>query len=177
MSLLPPNASALELGLEAAVTGQALPVPLRALWSPQSCPEALLPWLAWALSVDEWDASWPVSVRRQVVASAIAVHRRKGTLAAVRAAVAALGGSISIREWWETEPMGEPGTFSLILALSEVNGAAPGAAYVDATIRQVERAKPLSRPFDFTLAIAAAGAIGIAPYARAVVSARLDMAA
>ncbi len=28
-------------------------------WHPQTCPEALLPWLAWSLSVDEWDESWP----------------------------------------------------------------------------------------------------------------------
>lgn len=177
MSLLPPNASVLEKGLEAAVLAVPLPLPLRDIWSPQTCPEALLPWLAWSLSVDDWDAAWPLAVRRQVVAQAIEVHQRKGTLHAVRQAVAAFGGSISIREWWQQEPPGAPGTFSLVLALGEIGGAAPGADYVDAAIRQVTLAKPLSRPFDFTLAISASGAIGVVAAGRPAVTARLDLAA
>lgn len=175
--LLAFNGSALELAFEQAVAAPALPVPLRDLVSPDNIAAKWLPWLAFALSVDDWDPTWPESVRRRVVAQSIDVHRRKGTLAAVKQAVAAFGGSISIREWWETEPPGEPGTFSLVLAVAEIAGAAPGAAYVEATLRQVTQAKPLSRPFDFTLALSAAGAIGAVAGARPTVSTRLDMAA
>jgi len=175
--LLPPNASDLEKALADAVALPAVDMPHRRIWSPWTCPPALLPYLAWTFSVDEWDPAWPLSVRRQIVASAIEVHRRKGTLSAVRAAVAAFGGSISIREWWEMEPPGEPGSFSLVLALAEIDGAPPDADFIDATVRQVTRAKPLSRPFEFTLAISAAGAIGLAARARPLLSARLDMTA
>ena len=175
MTLLPPNAFDLEKALAEAVALPELAMPHRAIWSPQDCPEALLPYLAWTFSVDEWDPAWPLSVRRQVVANSIEVHRRKGTLSAVRQAVSAFGGSISIREWWEMDPLGEPGTFTLSLALSEVSGAPPTAEYIDATIRQVTRAKPLSRPFEFTLATGASTSIGIVAYARSVISARLDM--
>lgn len=175
MSLLPPNASALEKGVEAALAAPDLAVPLRMLALPADCPAQLLPWLAWQLSVDDWRADWPLAVRRKVVAGAIGVHRRKGTLAAVRQAVAALGGSISIREWFETG--GERGTFSLVLAMGEVAGEAPTSEFIDDAIRQVTLAKPLSRPFDFTLAVSAAGAIGVVAVARPVVSIRLDMAA
>ncbi|OJY65518.1 MAG: phage tail protein I [Sphingobium sp. 66-54] len=177
MTLLPPNASPLEQALEQAATAAPLPVPLRDLMRPESCPAALLPWLAFALSVDDWDPDWPEAVRRQVVARSIAVHRRKGTVAAVREAVAAFGGSIVIREWWEADPPGEPGTFALMLALATVDGGAPSAGYVEDVTRQVAQAKPLSRPFEFTLALAASGAIGIVGAARPCAYVRLDMAA
>ncbi|GHK16942.1 hypothetical protein ECZU03_07310 [Escherichia coli] len=32
-----------------------MPVPLRTLWNWRTCPVKLLPYLAWALSVDRWD--------------------------------------------------------------------------------------------------------------------------
>ncbi|MCD9124037.1 phage tail protein I, partial [Cupriavidus sp. UGS-1] len=49
-SLLPPNATPLERNL-ATVGAEAIagvPVPLRDLWNPATCPPALLPFLAWA---------------------------------------------------------------------------------------------------------------------------------
>lgn len=177
MSLLPPNASPLERALEEAMQVPALPVPLREIWSAEDCPEPLLPWLAWAFSVDEWDAGWPLAVRRAVVARSIDVHFRKGTLSAVRNAVAAFGGAIAVREWWETDPAGTPGTFTLQLTLSELSGATPDAAYIADVIRQVTRAKPLSRHFTFAIAQSATGAIAVTTAARPAIYARLQMAA
>ena len=68
-NLLPPNAPPIARAIAAACAslGQ-LPVPR--LWSADTCPEAALPALAWALSVDEWDDAWPLPVRRAVVAAA-----------------------------------------------------------------------------------------------------------
>jgi hypothetical protein len=60
-----------------------LNIPIRELWNPWTCPENLLPYLAWALSVDLWDSEWPVTKRRSVIANAIAHHRLKGTLAGI----------------------------------------------------------------------------------------------
>ena len=56
-SLLPPNATVLETATEEAMHQpiSAINVPVRDLWNPAKCPLTLLPWLAWALSVDEWD--------------------------------------------------------------------------------------------------------------------------
>jgi phage tail P2-like protein len=176
MSLLPPNASALEQALEQAVQLPALPVPLRALWNPATCPVDLLPWLAWALSVDDWDATWPEAVKRSVIATAIAVQRRKGVIGAVRQAVASFGGAISLKEWFEYSPAGDRGTFDLVLALTGLDGA-PSAEFVDAVIRAIERTKPLSRHFTFTLALDLAAQIGLICVARPTVYARLDCAA
>lgn len=177
MTLLPPNASTLERAFEAAMAVPDLPVPLRAIWSAYDCPEPLLPWLAWTFSVDDWNASWPLAVRREVVARAILIQRRKGTLAAVRQAVSAFGATISIKEWWETDPVGVPGTFDMILALGQLEGAPPSSDFIDDVLRQVELARPLSRHFTFSVAQSAVGQIGVFGAARPAVYARLDMAA
>jgi hypothetical protein len=60
-----------------------LNIPIRELWNPWTCPENLLPYLAWALSVDLWDPQWPITKRRSVIANAIKHHRLKGTLAGI----------------------------------------------------------------------------------------------
>jgi len=177
MSLLPPNASALESALEEAVQIPALPVAIRALWHPETCPESLLPWLAWTLSIDGWDASWPLAVRRAVVASAIAVHRRKGTVFAVRKAIAAFGANMSLREWYQIAPPDPAGTFSVILSVSNHSGAAPSAEFVDAVVSEIDRVKPLSRHFTFTQALDAEGEIGLIAAVRPATYARLSCAA
>jgi phage tail P2-like protein len=70
---------------------EALPVPVRALHDPAVCPAPLLPWLAWERSVDYWRDDWSEQTKRDVIAASVAVHRKKGTLAAVRQAIAATG--------------------------------------------------------------------------------------
>ena len=79
-SLLPPNATAAEKAIEAAAADRlGLPVPLRDLWNPDTCPAEFLAWLAWSLSIDAWSPTWPEAVKRSVVKNAIAIQRRKGT--------------------------------------------------------------------------------------------------
>jgi phage tail P2-like protein len=95
--LLPPNATSQERDISLAVN--RLPdVPIKTLWSPATCPEAQLPWLAWALSVDDWDATWPVETKREVVAASIDQHRKKGTVGALRRALQRLGYEVEIDE-------------------------------------------------------------------------------
>lgn len=90
--LLPPNASELERALDDTTARiGSIPVLLRDLWNPQRCPEALLPWLAWALSVDYWDSDWTEEVKRQVIACSVLIHRRKGTVWSVRDALRSSG--------------------------------------------------------------------------------------
>ncbi len=98
--LLPPNASPLERAMADALGARFdRAVPVRDLWSPERCPEALLPWLAWAVSVDVWDDGWPLEARRRVVAESLARHRIKGSRAAVETAVAAFGlGEFTVTE-------------------------------------------------------------------------------
>lgn len=110
--LLPVGSSALEVAAaEACAKIETLPVSLRKLWNAKTCPVELLPYLAWAWSVDRWDARWPEATKRSVVAASEYVHRHKGTIGSLRRVVEPLGYLIRIIEWWKT---GEaPGTFRL----------------------------------------------------------------
>lgn len=104
-SLLPNNATGAELALEHSTARVgSVPVPVRDLWNPDTCPADLLPWLAWALSVDEWDAGWPDTAKRETIRQSVLIHRRKGTLAAVQAAVSAAGlGNAQVIEGFGTK--------------------------------------------------------------------------
>lgn len=91
-SLLPPNATQLQRDVE-QVNAEIddLPIYFRDLWNPETCPLDLLPWLAWSLSVDDWDDNWSEEVKRRVVKESYGIHRQKGTVSAVRRALASLG--------------------------------------------------------------------------------------
>jgi phage tail P2-like protein len=92
--LLPPNASPEERALSAATARLSLPdtaLGIDTLWNPDECPEALLPWLAWALSVDMWNADWDTATKRRVIAASIGIRRRAGTVWAVKEALKATG--------------------------------------------------------------------------------------
>jgi len=119
-SLLPPNATAAERALaSAAARLTALEVPHRTLHDGLTAPEALLPWLAWEYSVDEWDTTWSEEQRRGSIAASIAIHRHKGTIGAVRAGLAGIGINVQVQEWFAQIPLGEPGTFHLLINASQ----------------------------------------------------------
>ncbi len=172
--LLPPNASPLSHAATLATLRFAdLDVPLRDLWNPATCPEALLPWLAWAVSIDNWSPDWPVAVRRDLIRGAIDIQRHKGTAKSVRDVVRSFGGAVGIREWWEKTPAGEPYTFDLVLTVSTPNGEAASAEFVEAIIREVDRTKPVRAHFSFTQGVEAAGRIGLIAVGRVVNYVRL----
>ena len=102
-SLLPANRTDQEAAIETTQAARiaAMDVPVERLWNPATCPAPLLPWLAWALSVDEWDDAWPEEAKRRVIADSVTVHRVKGTVGAVRRALAAAGyGDATLHERW-----------------------------------------------------------------------------
>lgn len=92
-TLLPPNTTPLEQRI-AVTTGiiSELPSPLRELWNPATIPAELLPYLAWALSIEEeWRFARSDQERRTLVATSIDLHRYKGTPYAVRRGMQLLG--------------------------------------------------------------------------------------
>ena len=139
--LLPINSTPLERVL-ADVQVADLPVPLRELMDPQRCPVALLPYLAWAWSVDRWDPAWSEAVKRKAVAAAFRIHQHKGTIAALRRVIEPLGYLIEIIEWWQGTPMGEPGTFRLRIGVLDSGISEEMYQEVE---RLIEDAKPLTR--------------------------------
>jgi phage tail P2-like protein len=173
-TVLPPNATRAERALEQAVQVLPLRVPLQDLWDADRCPAALLPWLAWALSVDDWKAYWPEQVKRARVRVAIDVQRRKGTARSVRQVVQAFGGALVLREWWETEPKGRPHTFDMVLTLSGEGGENATARYVDDVIAEIGRTKPVRSHFSFTQGAQFNGALGIGAGSRVACYRRLN---
>lgn len=114
--LLPPNATPAERAIAEAVGRISdVPVIVRQMASPSEVPAALLPWMAWAFSVDQWDSNWTEAQKRATVAAAASIHKSKGTLGALTAALAPLGISVEVVEWFDMEPPGEPYTFSVAL--------------------------------------------------------------
>ncbi|WOE81633.1 phage tail protein I [Pseudomonas protegens] len=112
--LLPGNSTRLELlAAQALAEIQRVPIPLRQLLNPELCPVALLPYLAWAFSVDRWSQAWPEHAKRGSIKAAYFIHAHKGTIGALRRVVEPLGYLIEVVEWWETQPTGVRGTFAL----------------------------------------------------------------
>lgn len=140
-SLLPPSAGEFMRNVERTTERlQALPVGLRHLWNPDTCPAALLPYLAWALSVDRWDRNWTEKTKRQVIRDAWKVHRHKGTIAAIRRVVEPFGYLISITEWWQN---GDPrGSFRLDIGVQDTG--ITEEAYTELE-RLIDDARPVSR--------------------------------
>ncbi|AZC81183.1 phage tail protein I [Pseudomonas chlororaphis] len=140
-SLLPLNSTLLERGVEAA-TEEVTEIPLRTLYNADICPVHLLPYLAWAWSVDRWDPSWAESVKRAAIKASYYIHAHKGTIGALRRVVEPLGYLIEVIEWWQTQPEGVPGTFALKVGVLETG-------ITDEMYRELERliddAKPVSR--------------------------------
>lgn len=88
--LLPPNASPLERALSVSIGRFDPPAHVRTLWNAATCPAAVLPSMAWALSVDEWDQHWSAEKKRAVIAASRAIHQKKGTPVAIRTALDAI---------------------------------------------------------------------------------------
>ncbi|WP_447881925.1 phage tail protein I [Serratia fonticola] len=140
-SLLPASASTLErLAATACADATNLAVPLRDLWNPDKCPGKFLPYLAWAFSVDRWDEKWSLAEKRKAVKDAFYIHRRKGTIAAIRIVIESMGYSMSIEEWWQ---VADPaGTFRLTI---DVNDIGITEEMVDELERVIGDTKPVSR--------------------------------
>lgn len=142
-SLLPPNAKQLErLAAEALAQIDRVPVPIRDLLNPDRCPVQLLPYLAWAFSVDRWDSTWSEATKRQVIKGSYFIHSRKGTIGALRRVVEPLGYLIEIVEWFNTVPEGVPGTFALKVGVLDTGITEEMYQELE---RLIDDAKPVTR--------------------------------
>ncbi|HHT0026149.1 phage tail protein I [Klebsiella michiganensis] len=153
-TLLPPSASAWMRSAEAATAKlSGITVAIRTLWTPTACPVDLLPYLAWALSVDRWDKDWPAARKIAAIQRSYWLHRRKGTRGAVRRVIEDMGFSATFAEWFDVGD--EPGTFRLEVDVNEV-GLTPKT--LDELNRLIGDAKPVSRHLaQLTIATSARG--------------------
>lgn len=126
--LLPNNATPWERAVaDAAERVGGIPVPLRTLRDPDTIAAHLLPWLAWEESVDNWSSEWTETQKRGVIKASLTVHQKKGTVAALKAALQGLGYDIRVREWFQQTPRGDPYTFECYFIVDQVGIADPAA--------------------------------------------------
>ncbi|MGH7462212.1 MAG: phage tail protein I, partial [Longimicrobiales bacterium] len=130
---------------------------------------------AWHLGVDAWKTYWPEQTRRARVKAAIPVARKNGTAAAVREVVAAFGGNITVREWWQMTPRGIPGTFDLVMTLSGRDGEVATADFVADVLAEIDRTKPIRAHYTFTQGIEKVSVTAIAVAVRPVLYRRLTL--
>ena len=146
--LLPINATPQERALSAALARAGeVPVRVREMWSPDTIPQGVLPWLAWALSIDTWDPAWSVAQKRAAVKNAIAVQEKKGTIGAVRDALGAIDLDARVLEWHRRQVPGSPYTYELLLDTTP--GAPAGTLNAILSITDaVDRTKSLRSHLD-----------------------------
>jgi len=142
--LLPPNSTPLErslaqVGAQIENNDTSLIVQVTRA---DAAPAAFLPYLAWEVSVDRWSDSWPEDVKRQVIAESFYVHKRKGTIASLRRVIEPFGKILRITEWFEHNPPGPRGTFSLDIG---VTGQGISESLYHELERMISETKPLSR--------------------------------
>lgn len=128
--------------------------------------------LAYELGLTVWRSTWPRTIKRQVIQQSHLEMRTRGTLGAVERAIESLGSSAVIREWFEMDPQGEPGTFDITVGVAEIPGQLT-AQTQDDLFRKIDEVKPRSRHYTFTLAQQFAAQMGIAATMRNVIYARL----
>lgn len=91
-SLLPHNTTPLERAAEQSdALIERARAQLHTIWDAQRAPVQLLPWLAWAVGVDDWDTGWSEQQKRSAIDAAIPIRRKRGTVWAVRRTLEALG--------------------------------------------------------------------------------------
>lgn len=175
-SLLPPNATALDRAAEKVMATAIDGIPLmhRSIWSADDCPAPILPWLAWTVGVESWRPEWPEAVKRNRVKASIGIHRRKGTVRAVKDAVASFGGQIGIREWWQQTPQGIPHTFQVVLTVPDT-GTTTTEQFVNDVINEVNLTKPLRSHFTFVMGLSANARATVVAVGRPAIYRRLQM--
>ncbi|OOF53119.1 phage tail protein I [Rodentibacter trehalosifermentans] len=118
------------------------PIIIADLINPDRCPVELLPYLAWAFSVDKWDEHWTEEVKRIAIKQSYFVHKHKGTIAAVKRVIEPIGYLVDLTEWFNAKPQGRPGTFSLTV---EVPESGLNEQTYNELVRLVNDVKPVSR--------------------------------
>lgn len=110
--LLPHNSTPLERALATAGDLRVDPEIIRGVADSARCPVDFLPWLAWAMSVEGWDAAETEEQQRALIRQSIPIHKHKGTVGAIRRVLKAVGVTADYKEWTQI-PGAVPYSFEL----------------------------------------------------------------
>lgn len=115
-NLLPPNATRLERNVaQLSVSVTNLPVAIVDLQRVAACPAPFLPWLAWSLRVDFWDADGTDQQKRQAIRDGRTFNLSRGTVDALNYALQQVTPAYQLLAWHQLTPKGMPFTFTVQL--------------------------------------------------------------
>lgn len=159
-SLLPPNATQYERDLETVSSQiETVPVQIRDVWNADDCPVDLLPWLAWAMSIDSWKSYWPEHVKRGRIRDAVQVQKEKGTRKSVTKVVQSFGAELELKEWFEQTPVGAPHSFNVLLNVNDMG--AQTAEFTSDIVQEIKRVKSTRSYFEVQQGITVAGDLAL----------------
>ena len=128
--------------------------------------------LAYQWDASVWRDSWPIEMKRSVVKAVVTEKRKKGTVKAVRDALASIGSAATIKEWWEMEPKGAPHTFTIYATLGKIEGVLDAEMQED-LIRLIDDAKPVRSHYTFVVQQQIGAGMGMCAYIRPVSVSRI----
>ena len=129
--------------------------------------------LAWQVDSKIWRDSWPLSLKQSVINTVIVQKSKKGTLSAVKKALASLGSQAVVKEWFQYTPEKTPHTFDITISLNNA-GEQPDSEFLEDLTLILDDVKPARSTYTLSLATQAQSAIGLFSAARSGVYARLD---
>lgn len=79
---------------------------------------AQLDHMAVQFDIATWRSDWPEETKRKILLSNYRLKRMMGSVAAVKMALASMGVTLKLTEWWQTSPKGTPHTFTVTAVAS-----------------------------------------------------------
>lgn len=135
-------------------------------------PSGVLDHLAVSWDATVWRDSWPLELKRSVLKTTISEKRKKGTVKAVKDALASISSAASIVEWWQTEPKGPPHTFTIYATQADIEGTINAEMQED-VIALIDDAKPIRSHYNFIIQNQAKGTINTTALIRPVTYAKI----
>ena len=117
--------------------------------------------------VTVWRDTWPIAVKRSVLKTAISDKRMKGTVKAVKQALASVSSVAVIKEWWQMTPKGTPHTFSIVATQSDLAETIDSEMQED-IIALIDDAKPLRSHYNLVIQKNLVGGLDVSGFVRSV---------
>ncbi len=167
------NVKAVAHALDRPLQAIAKSVDIPAIYaSIDKLPSPVLDHLAVSWDATVWRDSWPVELKRSVLKTTISEKRKKGTVKAVKDALASISSAASIVEWWQTEPKGTPHTFTIYATQADIEGTINAEMQED-VIALIDDAKPIRSHYNFVIQNQAKGTINATALVRPVTYAKI----